>query len=128
MKKWRWGLALGIILLVGSVLRVYRLADNPHGFFADEAGIGYNAYTILHSGKDEYGKSFPVFFQSFGDYKTPVEIYSTVPSIFLFGLNEFSVRIVSVVYGLLAVVAIYFLTLELFGESKYKQIVSLSVS
>ena len=125
MKRYLTEIVLGVILLIGLVVRVYNLSDLPEGFFADEAAIGYNAYTILHFGTDEYGKELPLFFQSFGDYKTPVEIYSTVPSILLFGLNEFSVRVVGALYGVLAVGALYFLTQELFYESKQKKVIAL---
>ena len=71
MKGWQWGFALGIIILFGLGLRIYNLTTVPNGFFADEAAIGYNAYTILHHGTDEYGKVFPLFFQSFGDCMYP---------------------------------------------------------
>lgn len=113
MKHWLWWIFLGTILFVGLTLRVYDLTNNPHGFFCDEADIAYNAYTILHTGKDEYGKVFPLFFQSFGDYKDPVEIYATVPLVGIFGLNEFAARMPAVIWGLLTIVAVYFLTKEI---------------
>src|SRR5688572_17625778 len=103
---------LGIIALT-ICLRVYRLADVPFGFFADEAAIGYNAYTLLTTGRDEHGEPFPVFFRSFGDYKPPIPIYVTVPFVAAFGLTELSVKLPSVTWGVLTVVLLYLLGAEL---------------
>ena len=96
-----------LIIGLGSFLRVYKLADVPYGFFCDEASIGYNGFNILLKGTDEFGKFFPLYFQSFGDYKPGLPIYSTVPSIFFLGLNEFSVRLPFALYGTLLVGLMY---------------------
>ncbi len=45
-----------LILLVAAILRLYKLGVVPGSMNADEAAIGYNAYSILKTGKDEYGK------------------------------------------------------------------------
>lgn len=102
-------LLLLLIVCIGLFLRTYLIAEVPSGFFADEASIGYNGYSILNTGKDEYGVSFPIFFQSFGDYKNPIAIYSTIPFIAFLGLDEFSIRLPSVFYGLIIILIMYFL-------------------
>lgn len=102
-----------LILSITAFLRVYRLGKVPSGFFADEAAIGYNAYTILNQGKDEYGQPFPIFFRSFGDFKHPIQIYSTVPQIAILGLNETSVRLTSVLYGVATIIFLYLLACHL---------------
>ncbi len=101
---------------MGFLLRVHKLSDIPHGFFADEASIGYNAYTILTKGTDEYGTRFAVFFRAFGEYKSPIQIYATVPFVAIFGLNEFSVRLPSAIFGTLTIIVVYLLTKELFSH------------
>lgn len=116
---------LASILLLGFLIRVYKVDKIPTGFFGDEASIGYNAYSILHTGKDEYGVPFPIFYRAFGEFKNPIELYSTIPSILLFGLNEFSVRFVSVIYGVAGIFAIFLLTQELFKNNRYKLYLSL---
>ena len=60
--------------MVAGILRIYDISANPPGFFADEASFGYNAYSVLHTGKDEHGQ-IAVFFEAFGEYKLPVYIY-----------------------------------------------------
>ncbi len=105
-----------VILTIAFSLRVYDLADNPPGLYIDEVSSAYNAYSILQTGKDEHGVSFPLYFEAFGEYRHGLFIYSMVPSIFLFGLNDFAVRFTSVVFGVLAVAVIYFLVSELFDR------------
>lgn len=100
-------LILLTILGIGLFVRIYKLADVPTGFFADEASIGYNAYTILHSGKDEYGTPFPIFFQSFGDFRHPLAVYTTIPFTYFFGLQEISVRLHAVFFGVITILLLY---------------------
>lgn len=109
-------LALAIIIGFVFILRFFNLTNNPPGFFCDEASIGYNAYSILTTGHDEHGAFLPVYFEAFGEYKSPVFVYSTIPFIRLFGLNEFSVRLTAAVFGVLAILAIYLMTKELFNK------------
>jgi 4-amino-4-deoxy-L-arabinose transferase-like glycosyltransferase len=80
----------------------------------DEASIGYNAYSILKTGKDEWGESLPFHFRSYGEYKLPAQIYASVPGVAIFGLNELGVRITPVVYGTLTVLVVYFLASLIF--------------
>ncbi len=99
--------SLIIIIVLAAFLRIWRLDVNPPGLTPDEASLGYNAYSILKTGRDEYGKSFPVIFKSFGDYKPGLYVYLTVPFVAVFGLNEWSVRLPSVIAGVIAVYLIY---------------------
>ncbi|MBU0619304.1 glycosyltransferase family 39 protein [Patescibacteria group bacterium] len=100
-------LILGLILLLAGWLRIYQVQQNPPGFFCDEAANGYNAYTLLTRGTDEFNQSWPLFFRSFGDYKDPFYIYTLIPYIQLFGLNELAVRLASAVWGTLTVALVF---------------------
>jgi len=104
-----------IIISIALLLRVTNLSSNPPGLFADEASIGYNAYTLVNLGTDEFGEKLPLFFRSFGDYKPGLPIYSTVPFVYLFGLSEFSVRLPFAIYGTLLIALIYLLGKELYS-------------
>lgn len=77
--------------------------------FVDESAIGYNAYSILKTGRDEWGRRLPLYFESFGDFKLPVYFYLTTFSILIFGLNEFSVRFLSALAGCLTILTVFFL-------------------
>ena len=106
---------LFLILLLALSLRVFQVGEKPT-FISDEASIGYNAYSVLKTGRDEWGKLLPLSFKGFGEYKLPVYIYSAVPSIALFGLSETAVRLPSVLAGLVAVFLIFLLGRQLFSE------------
>ena len=82
-EKW----ILGLTFILALFLRLWRISDFPPALSWDEAAIGYNAYSILETGKDEYGESYPILFKSFNDYKLPGYIYLTTISEKLFGLN-----------------------------------------
>ncbi len=107
-------LLLGLIVLLAFGLRFYRVTENPPSLNWDEVSIGYNAYSILKTGKDEWGVSFPIQFKSYGEYKLPAQIYASIPSIAVFGLNELGVRITPVVYGSLTVLLVFFLSRAIF--------------
>lgn len=101
------------ILLIAAFLRLYRLGEIPNGLYQDETAIGYNAYSLLETGKDEHGMPYPLYFASFGDQKLPVYVYATAVSVKLFGLTPFAVRLPSAVFGILTVALMYFLVYEL---------------
>lgn len=100
---------LGLIVILAVFLRFRGLNGNPPGFYTDEASIGYNAYTILKSGRDEHGVFMPVFFQAFGEYKNAFAIYPVVITMKLLGPTELAVRATHAFWGVLDVIAIYFL-------------------
>jgi 4-amino-4-deoxy-L-arabinose transferase-like glycosyltransferase len=107
-------LALAAIVVIGFAARVVDVADNPPGFFTDEASFGMEAESILNTGKDTHGETMPFLFRAFGDYKLPVFIYSLVPFVAVLGLSEFTVRFTVVVLGTLAIATTYLLARELF--------------
>ena len=103
------------IVLVALFLRTNRITSIPPALSWDEVSIGYNAYSILKTGRDEHGRFLPLdTFVAYGDYKPPLAIYLTVPFVEVFGLNELSVRMPSALFGTLTVLMTYFLVKELF--------------
>jgi 4-amino-4-deoxy-L-arabinose transferase-like glycosyltransferase len=112
-----------IICIIFLASRLYRIDSIPSSVYWDEASIGYNAYSVLTTGKDEWGETLPLHFRAFGEFKLPVYVYSVVISEFVFGVNTFAVRFPSVIFGTLSVIGLYFLVLEL---TKKKPIALLS--
>ena len=113
-KNWK----LLVIIALAAFLRFYNLSSNPPALSWDETAIGWNAKTIFHTRRDEYGTRLPLSFKSFGDYKSPVYIYLTAPIVGLFSMNEFNVRLISVLAGIASVVIIYLLAQELIPKAK----------
>lgn len=116
---------LFFIVLLAFFLRIYKLGIVPASPDWDEAALGYNAYSILKTGRDEYGKFLPLVFRSFDDYKPPLYIYLTVPTVALFGLNVFAVRLPSVILGTLTVLFTYLLVKQLFEKNIHKEKIAL---
>jgi len=109
-----WRIALLLIILLAVFLRFYQLGNIPAGFLNDEANAGYDAYSILLTGKDQWNNFLPINnFIGFGDFQPPVNRYSQLLPIKIFGLNEFSVRFMSALAGVLSVAALYFLVKKL---------------
>lgn len=106
------------ILLLALVLRIFELDKFPVGLNADEAAIGYNAYSIIKTGKDEYGEILPLSFKSFGDYKPGLYFYFVIPFVATLGLNEWAVRLPSALLGTGLVALIYFLAKEIFRDRR----------
>lgn len=113
------------IVCLAFFLRIYNLQTIPPGVNRDEAAIGYNAYSLLLTGKDEYGKFLPISLQSFGDWKLPVYIYETILTIKLFGLNEFAIRLPSALAGTISVILAFFIVKQLFTDRKLAMVTML---
>ena len=72
-----------LVALTGAALlfAIYsaNASHNPPGFYVDEAGFGYNAYLIAHTGAGEFGPRFPIYFQfytnGFTQYASPTQVY-----------------------------------------------------
>lgn len=118
MKRINWFLV--IVISMAFILRVVWVDSYPAGFTPDEASLGYSAYSILKTGRDEWGEPWwKLFFtnmRSFGDYKLPLYSFLSIPSVALLSLNEFSTRLPNVILGTLSVLGIYYMAKKLFPD------------
>lgn len=96
-----------VTMVLGVLIRFTGLDKSPPSLGFDEAALGYNAYSLLLTGKDEYGNFLPVSLRSFNDFKPALYGYLTVPFVKLFGLNESSVRMVSALAGIVSLWFLY---------------------
>jgi len=109
-----------LVALLATFIRTYNIGKVPQSLNWDEVALGYNAFSVLKTGHDEYGKFLPVVLQSYDDYKPALYAYFVVPFVAILGLTEQAVRLPSATAGVVAVVIVYFLVLELLGERKLK--------
>ena len=116
-----------IIVLFASILRLYQLGKTHIALEWDEVALGYDAYSILKTGRDQFGKFLPNNFRSLDDYKPPLYVYMAVPAVALFCLTEFAARFPSAIFGIIAVILTYYLVLELFSNFNYWQRHSLAL-
>lgn len=125
MKKSTQTIMLVSILSLGFFLRFYNLSSIPAGLHADAASQGYNAFSLLHTGKDRYGEAFPILFRSLGSYQPPIYTYLTIIPVALFGNSLFAAHFISALSGLFLVLVTYLLVLLLFNKHKKVSIVAL---
>ncbi|MBI4789486.1 MAG: glycosyltransferase family 39 protein [Chloroflexi bacterium] len=104
-------LALILILLVGSWLRVNDLAQIPPGLYHDEAFSGLDALSIVR------GAGFPIFFEGNGG-REPLFIYLHALSIFIFGPTPFALRLPAAFVGILTLPVFFVLTRALNADRK----------
>src|SRR3990170_258331 len=107
---------LFLLLFISFFTRILFLDLIPQGMYRDEVSVGYNAYSIIKTGKDEFDRNSPFIFEALGDYKLPVIIYLTAPFVFLFGLTDFWVRFPTALIGSLTPFALFLLAKKLFDK------------
>lgn len=117
-----------LVIILGVILRLYKIGEVPPSPDWDEVSLGYNAYSILQTGRDEYGEFLPIVLRSFDDYKPALYTYLIIPFIKILGLNVIAVRLPSVVFGVIAVITTYLLVNELFKRSNIALLTSFLVS
>lgn len=117
-----------LIITLGAFLRLFWLDKYPPGVTGDEIQQGYSAYSILKTGKDEWGDFLPIHPRGFGDYKPPFYTYLTIPFVGIFGLNVWGVRLPSAVAGIFTIMVVYFLAKQLFNSEKIGLVSSLLIA
>jgi len=117
-KKFYW-FCFAILFFLAVFLRFYQLGKVPPGIMVDESIIGYDAYSVYKTGKDVWGKKWPLIFKSFGDYKPPGLEYTITFLLNFLSLNTFTTRLPSAVGGLLAALGIYLIIRQLFPKKYY---------
>jgi len=115
-----------LLLLLGIAvfLRFYCLDSIPSGFINDEAAVGYNAYSLIKTGRDEFGISWPLVFESFGEGKPGMMVYHVLPWIKILGLTEIAVRVSPALFSVITILISYLLTLEIFANAQNKKTIA----
>jgi len=104
---------LGLLLIIGLGLRVYRLDKLSMGLWTDEIEISA-------AGKNLMGKMISL--KSFLPFTTEATGHPGLTAIFtglglkIFGNNVWGLRLPSVLFGLFSIVPLYLLIKELFGD------------
>ncbi len=99
-----FNLAIIVILIIGALLRLSSLSKFPPSPYWEEVALGYDAYSIIQTGKDHHGNTWPIAaFESFGDWKPSAYFYALVPFIKLFGLKVWVLRLPAALAGILII-------------------------
>jgi 4-amino-4-deoxy-L-arabinose transferase-like glycosyltransferase len=78
------------ILVFSLIIRILKVEEIPPGFYVDEVVFGYDAYSLITTGRDSDGNLLPIYFRHLGTYVDPIYVYSIIPLILLFGNTFFS--------------------------------------
>lgn len=107
-----------IILILAAALRLWRLDNVPVSLFGDEVDIGYHSYSLLKTGRDYMGDFLPLHLRSLADVKTPLYAYSIIPTIAIFGISPWGVRLPAAIFGVLGIY-LFYLLIELVFKNKH---------
>lgn len=102
------------LLVLGVFLRIFKFGILPVGLNADEASIGYEAYSLLKTGADRWGIKLPPYFLSFGSGQNTMYAYLSVPFLYFFDLSQTSIRYLSSFLGFVTLPLVYFLAKLIF--------------
>jgi 4-amino-4-deoxy-L-arabinose transferase-like glycosyltransferase len=108
---------LGLASVVAVMaFQLWVTPSNPPGYHRDEAALSYNAYSIATTGRDEDGAVMPLFFRSYGDYKSPLYPYMLAGIFKLTGPHKEIARGFSAVLGALTVLLLGLLARRITGR------------
>lgn len=107
-----------LILAVAAILRLWKISEVPVSLFGDELDVGYHAYSILKTGKDYSGNPWPLHFQSLAEWRTPLYLYSAVPTVAVFGITPLGVRLPAAIFGILGVWALFLFVKEISQDER----------
>ena len=119
-------LGLVCILLFSFLFRLYKINQLP--LFGDEVDVGYQAYSLLKTGKDYKGNFLPTYIQSFSESRAPLLMYFSVPSIAILGLNEIGVRFTPIIFGVLSILFLFLLIKQITNNPKLALISAIFLS
>ena len=116
-----WPFRLDTTLFVGALVvylavRLVGLANFPIYFFTDEAVQTVMAENFVHNGLRSYdGQLFPTYFSKDPTYNlSSVSVYAQVLPYLLFGKSVYVTRLVSVLIGLVAALAVGLVLRDIF--------------
>lgn len=96
---------LALIAVLAFILRILHITVLPP--YWEEVALGYDAYSILQTGKDHHGTAYPIVaFESFGDWKPAGYFYLLIPFLTLFDLSVLAIRLPAVLAGVSVVIAV----------------------
>ena len=115
IKEKHW---LGFVVIIAAILRLWQLDRVPASMFGDELDVGYQAFSILKTGRDYYGNFMPLHFHSLAEWRTPLYLYTTVPFVAIFGISPWGVRLPAALFGIFSIIAMFYLVREISKNGK----------
>jgi hypothetical protein len=127
MKKHLLFIILILWIIISLFIRTYGLERSPLSIGFDEAALGYNAYSLDLTGKDEYGTSFPLSLRSFNDFKPALYAYFVVPFVHFLGLNQTTTRLPSAIFGTISLIFLFLIFKKVSGKTAFTCLAALII-
>lgn len=119
---------LVLITILAGLLRFYKLGEYPVQLNHDEISQLYDLASIAQTQKDIYGNYLPLAFPSTGEYKVGHYIYLSLIPYWIFGMQEYTIRIAAAFFGTLTVLLTEILIKRLTNSWKIALIAALFVA
>lgn len=98
---------LTLIIILAAILRIYNIDSAPAGIYPDEANNGTNAYDA------QLNNDYQLFYPD-NNGREGLYINLIAFSFKFFGVNMLTLKLASILMGILTVLGVYFLSKELF--------------
>lgn len=108
-------ITIGIVIL-GALLRIWKLADYPAGINCDEIGMAYDAYCLANYGVDRFLNPYPMYLINYGGGQSVVYANFCAVLFQVFGVSLYTIRMPAVLAGMAVIVLSGAITREIFGK------------
>jgi 4-amino-4-deoxy-L-arabinose transferase-like glycosyltransferase len=109
-------LVLSLLTALAIFIHFYQLSNVPYGLHIDEAGMGYDAYTLAHFGTDRYLNPHPVYLLNFGAGQSALYSYLVASLGHFLPFTPFTLRLPAAILGLAFIAAGTLIIKEIYGS------------
>ena len=97
-----------LIFIITIITTLYKFTHVPAGINVDEAGMAYDAWSIVNYGVDRYLYPYPVYFINYGGGQNSLYGYCLAILIKFFGLSAYTLRAPSFIFRIFTFFALYY--------------------
>ena len=112
---------VAFLFFITVLTSTFKLGDVPYGLNVDEAGMAYDAISLVNYGVDRYLKPYPVYFINFGGGQNAMYTYLAALFIRVFDYSTVIIRLPAVLLRFLTFIAIYFIMKSEYGKPNNKE-------
>lgn len=109
---------LAVVIGIGSFFRLFDLTHLPISLFGDEIDVGYQAWSLITTGRDYLGQFLPTYIHSLSEWRAPLLMYLIAPFVGLLGPTDLAVRLPVALLGSASIYLIYLLGVVIFKNKR----------
>jgi len=112
-----------LLFFVTCFTSLYKIGNVPYGLHVDEAGMAYDAISLVNFHMDRYQNHFPVYLINYGGGQSAMYAYLAALLIKLFGYSIKIIRLPAVLFRIVIFISILFIMKD--EKNKLKTIIFL---